>query len=219
MKLGKHQYLTEDDLWLLPRPDQTDALTNQLRLSWNRQLSSSTDPSHPSPSPPSPSLIWALVRAYGGPYLIAALFKLTQDVLQFAQPQLLRRLLRFVDSYASGHEPEPVYVGYLIAGIMFTCGLVQTLFLHQYFQRVFQTGIRVRSGLIGIIYQKSLVLSNEEKGGRATGDIVNLMSTDVSRIQDSCTNGLILISGLFQINLAFTVCWVGPCWAVSRSSF
>lgn len=203
MKLGKHQYLTEDDLWLLPRPDQTDALTNQLRLSWNRQLSSSTDPSHPSPSPPSPSLIWALVRAYGGPYLIAALFKLTQDVLQFAQPQLLRRLLRFVDSYASGHEPEPVYVGYLIAGIMFTCGLVQTLFLHQYFQRVFQTGIRVRSGLIGIIYQKSLVLSNEEKGGRATGDIVNLMSTDVSRIQDSCTNGLILISGLFQINLAF----------------
>jgi ABC-type multidrug transport system fused ATPase/permease subunit len=86
---------------------------------------------------------------------------------------------------------------------MFVCGLVQTLFLHQYFDRVFVTGIRVRSGLIGVIYQKALVLSNEEKSGRATGDIVNLMSTDVSRIQDSCQNGLILVSGLFQITLAF----------------
>jgi len=124
-------------------------------------------------------------------------------MLQFAQPQLLRRLLSFADSYSPGNQPEPVYRGYMIAGLMFICGLVQTLFLHQYFDRVFVTGIRVRSGLIGVIYQKSLVLSNEEKSGRATGDIVNLMSTDVSRIQESCSNGLILISGLFQITLAF----------------
>jgi len=194
MKLGKQQYLTEDDLWMLPRADQADALTNRLHQTWRRQLAR---------APSNPSLIRAIAQAYGGPYLLAALFKLIQDMLQFAQPQLLRRLLSFADSYSPGNQPEPVYRGYMIAGLMFICGLVQTLFLHQYFDRVFVTGIRVRSGLIGVIYQKSLVLSNEEKSGRATGDIVNLMSTDVSRIQESCSNGLILISGLFQITLAF----------------
>ncbi|WAQ87113.1 hypothetical protein PtA15_8A14 [Puccinia triticina] len=194
MKLGKSQYLTEDDLWMLPREDQTDSLTNRLHQTWRRQLSR---------APSSPSLIRAIAQAYGGPYLLAALFKLIQDMLQFTQPQLLRRLLSFADSFSPGNEPEPVYRGYMIAALMFSCGLIQTLFLHQYFDRVFVTGIRVRSGLIGVIYQKSLVLSNEEKSGRATGDIVNLMSTDVSRIQDSCSNGLILVSGLFQITLAF----------------
>ncbi|KAA1102965.1 hypothetical protein PGT21_001583 [Puccinia graminis f. sp. tritici] len=194
MKLGKSQYLTEDDLWMLPREDQTDALTNRLHQTWRRQISRASS---------SPSLIRAVAQAYGGPYLLAALFKLIQDVLQFTQPQLLRRLLSFADSFSPGNQPEPVYRGYMIAGLMFSCGLIQTLFLHQYFDRVFVTGIRVRSGLIGVIYQKSLVLSNEEKSGRATGDIVNLMSTDVSRIQDSCSNGLILVSGLFQITLAF----------------
>ncbi|KNE92308.1 hypothetical protein PSTG_14268 [Puccinia striiformis f. sp. tritici PST-78] len=194
MKLGKSQYLTEDDLWPLPRADQADALTNRLHQTWRRQLSQ---------TPSSPSLIYAIAQAYGGPYLLAALFKLIQDMLQFTQPQLLRRLLSFADSFSPGNQPEPAYHGYLIAGLMFGCGLIQTLFLHQYFDRTIVTGIRVRSGLIGVIYQKSLVLSNEEKSGRATGDIVNLMSTDVSRIQESCSNGIILLSGLFQITLAF----------------
>ncbi|WAR56973.1 hypothetical protein PtB15_8B17 [Puccinia triticina] len=175
MKLGKSQYLTEDDLWMLPREDQTDSLTNRLHQTWRRQLSR---------APSSLSLIRAIAQAYGGPYLTAVLFKLIHDVLQFAQPQLLRRLLRFADSFSSGNQPEPVYWGYVIAGLMFSCGFVQTLFLAQYDHRSVRTGNRVRSGLIGVIYQKSLVLSNEEKSGRATGDIVNLMSTDKQQMEN-----------------------------------
>ncbi|KAA1102966.1 hypothetical protein PGT21_001747 [Puccinia graminis f. sp. tritici] len=194
MKLGKSQYLTEDDLWMLPREDQTDALTNRLHQTWRRQISRASS---------SPSLIRAIAQAYGGPYLLAALFKLIQDVLQFTQPQLLRRLLSFADSFSPGSQPEPVYRGYMIAGLMFSCGFTQTLFSHQYFNQALITGNRIRSSLIGVIYQKSLILSNEEKSGRATGDIVNLMSTDVSRIQEGCTNGIIIVSGLFQIILAF----------------
>jgi ABC-type multidrug transport system fused ATPase/permease subunit len=194
MRLGKSQYLTEDDLWILPRTDQTDALTNQLQQTWSRQLSRATS---------SPSLIRAIAQAYGGPYLLAALLKCIQDILQFSQPQLLRRLLNFADSYSPGNQPEPASRGYMIAALMFLCALVQTSFLHQYLYRFSITGIRVRAGLIGLIYQKSLVLSNEEISGRATGDIVNLMSTDISRIQDSCADGVVLVSSLFRITLAF----------------
>jgi ATP-binding cassette, subfamily C (CFTR/MRP), member 1 len=67
--------------------------------------------------------------------------------------------------------------------------------------------MRVRAGLIAIIYQKALVLSNDERG-KATGDIVNLMSVDASRLQDLCTYGLMIISAPFQVTLdvSLTVC-------------
>jgi ATP-binding cassette, subfamily C (CFTR/MRP), member 1 len=53
----------------------------------------------------------------------------------------------------------------------------RTACLNQYFQRVMETGMRNRASLIGMIYSKALVLSNDERGGKSTGDIVNLMST------------------------------------------
>jgi hypothetical protein len=53
--------------------------------------------------------------------------------------------------------------------------------------------MRVRGDLVAVIYQKALVLSNDERG-KGTGDIVNLMSVDASRLQDLCAYGLVVIS-------------------------
>jgi ATP-binding cassette subfamily C (CFTR/MRP) protein 1 len=58
--------------------------------------------------------------------------------------------------------------------MMFIAAIVQTSLLHQYFDRAFTTGMRVKAGIITLIYKKALVLSNSEKSGRASGDIVNL---------------------------------------------
>lgn len=60
--------------------------------------------------------------------------------------------------------------------------------------------MRVRAGLVSVIYKKALVLSNDERG-RATGDIVNLMSVDATRLQDLCTYGLIALSGPLQVRV------------------
>ena len=57
--------------------------------------------------------------------------------------------------------------------------------------------MRVRGGLISALFAKALVLSNTERAGRATGDIVNLQSTDATRMQDLCTYGQIAWSGLY----------------------
>jgi ATP-binding cassette subfamily C (CFTR/MRP) protein 1 len=62
--------------------------------------------------------------------------------------------------------------------------------------------MRVRAGLVSSIYKKSLKLSSEARG-QSTGDIVNLMSVDATRLSDFCTYGLITISGPFQIVVAF----------------
>ena len=58
--------------------------------------------------------------------------------------------------------------------------------------------MRVRTGLVAAIYQKALILSNDERG-KASGDIVNLMSVDASRLQDLCTYGLMAVSAPLQV--------------------
>ncbi len=66
--------------------------------------------------------------------------------------------------------------------------------------------MRVRTGLVMAVYQKALVLSNDERG-KASGDIVNLMSVDASRLQDLCTYGLMVISAPFQVNDNRPISW------------
>ncbi|KAI0352362.1 metal resistance protein YCF1 [Trametes cingulata] len=190
MKKGASEYITEDDLPALVPSDEAGALGERLKKAMRKHSS-----------------LWvALFVAYGGPYAFALGLKIIQDSLAFLQPQLLRWLLSYISKYqtakASDGNPPTAVEGFAIAVIMFGASLVQTVVLHQYFQRCFETGMRVRSGLITAIYQKALILSNDGRSS-ASGDIVNLMSVDAMRLQDLCTYGLISISGPFQITLAF----------------
>ncbi|KAJ7504548.1 P-loop containing nucleoside triphosphate hydrolase protein [Mycena galericulata] len=189
MAKGASKFITEDDLPSLIPSDESENLGKRLEkyLKYG---------------------VWkALFRAYGGPYLIAVVLKIFQDCLAFLQPQLLRWLLAYISRYQSyrdehsGLKPNPLE-GFLIAVIMFVASVIQTVLLNQYFQRTFETGMRVRAGLVTAIFSKALVLSNDERG-RSSGDIVNLMSVDAIRMQDLCTFGIIALSGPLQIALAF----------------
>ncbi|KAG7093889.1 hypothetical protein E1B28_007528 [Marasmius oreades] len=190
MKRGATQYIVEEDLPNISPKDECVKLEKRLRQALKK---------HP---------LWrALFVAYGKTYGSAALLKFSQDALAFAQPQLLRMLLVYISRYQSvrllgaAEKPSPLE-GFSIAFLMFLASTAQTVLLNQYFQRAFVTGMRIRAGLVSVIYDKALKLSNDEMG-RATGDIVNLMSVDATRLQDFCQFGLIGISGPFQITLAF----------------
>ena len=139
MYQGTHHTLDEQDLWELPEEETAEKLTNKLSRYWKVQLERG-----------SPSLTIALLRAFGGPFILATACKLIQDALSFAQPQLLRRLLSFVDTYSTDH-PEPPFHGSVIAIGMLCVSVTQTAFLHQYFQRAFETGMRFRGSLVGLM--------------------------------------------------------------------
>lgn len=190
MKKGFYQYLVEADLPFLPNDLKSTNTTDVFYRNWRSQA--------------SPSLFWAISKSFGLPFLIGGLFKFLQDGLAFVQPQLLRLLIRFVNDYSESvkkGDPIPLARGYMIAGAMFLVSVVQTTFLHQYFQRAFDMGMKIKSALIAVVYDKSLVLSNETKQASNTGDIVNLMSVDVQRLQDLVQNLQIVWSGPFQIIL------------------
>lgn len=67
----------------------------------------------------------------------------------FLPPRPYSMLIQFISN------PEaPSWWGFLLAGLMFVCALVQTLILHQYYHCIFVSALRVRTGVIGVIYRK-----------------------------------------------------------------
>lgn len=194
MKFGYSNYLTEEDLWALQKSDTSRATGGAFETAWQYELAHRKHPS-----------MWlALFRAYGGPYALAGCFKIMNDVSQFLQPQLLRLLIAFVDSYSGGKEPEPVIKGAAIALAMFGVAVFQTTMLHQYFQGAFVTGMRIKGGLTSAIYRKALKLSNEGRASKSTGDIVNYMAVDAQRLQDLTQFAQQTWSAPFQV----TICMI-----------
>lgn len=194
MKFGYSEYLTEEDLWGLSKDDQTSQTGDAFEKAWAYELKHRKHPS-----------LWiALFRAYGGPYMLAAVFKIGNDLAAFSQPQLLRFLLTFVDSYRDGQVEDPVVKGAAVALAMFAIAVFQTIMIHQYFQLAFVTGMRIKGGLTSSIYRKSLKLSNEGRASKSTGDIVNYMAVDAQRLQDLTQFAQQVWSAPFQI----TICMI-----------
>lgn len=186
-------------MWPLPPSDSAEALNARLTAAWQQQRAYVANGQKKRAS-----LKVAMFRAFGGPFVVAGCLKATYDILSFLQPQLLRLLLSFVQSYATTDkkehsQPQPAIQGFVVAFGMFACANLATFLLHQYFERAFESTMRVRSALAMLIYQKSLVLSNGEKGGRTTGDIVSYSAVDTVRIADLLTYLHIAWSGPFQV--------------------
>ncbi|KAI9315926.1 multi drug resistance-associated protein MRP [Dichotomocladium elegans] len=206
MRLGYKKPLVMDDLWNLKTSDQSAVIGDVFEKHWNQELKKK-----------KPSLLRALVKTVGGPFLFAALFKMIQDILQFTQPMLLKQLITWVGSYGSASsEPQPEYRGILIACSMLLTAVCQTLFLHQYFHVCFNTGIHIRAALVTSIYRKTLVLNNSSRQQATVGEIVNHMSVDAQRLLDLTTYFHIVWSGPFQILIALVLLYqtMGPSiWA------
>ncbi|KAF3930045.1 hypothetical protein ABW19_dt0202750 [Dactylella cylindrospora] len=187
MQKGYQNYLTADDLWDMRHEDSTHENGSIIEEAWEKELLKQ-----------NPSLWIAFARGYGAPFSFAAIFKLVHDCLAFVQPQLLRFLITFIQSYDSP-DPERPTRGLLIAFSMFLAAVLQTTALHQYFQRTFEIGMRVRAGLSSQIYKKALRLSNEGRSARSTGEIVNLMAVDTARLEFLSQYGQNIWSSPFQI--------------------
>ncbi|CED82203.1 metal resistance protein ycf1 [Phaffia rhodozyma] len=206
MKLGSQRFIDEDDIFDLDPNDKADVLGEKLYKNWEAARVKH-HAQHPvkqveGQKAKHPSLFVVLAKSYGGPYLTATVLKILNDLLSFTQPQLLRLLLRYVATYQTS-TPAPAIQGIAISLTMFLAAVIQTCLLHQYFDRAFTTGMRVKTGIVWLIYRKALVLSNGEKVGRAGGDIVNLQSVDAMRLADLMQYGQMVFSGPLQIILAF----------------
>lgn len=74
---------------------------------------------------------------------------------------MLRIFCRMLIEYVEDdHDTAGRWKGYVYAGSMLVAAIIQSIFLHQYFHTMFTLGMRLRSAVIGLVYEK---VSREKK--------------------------------------------------------
>uniref|UniRef100_A0A3B5LYX7 ATP-binding cassette, sub-family C (CFTR/MRP), member 2 n=1 Tax=Xiphophorus couchianus TaxID=32473 RepID=A0A3B5LYX7_9TELE len=155
---------------------------------------------------PNSWLVTTIYKTFKGLLIESAFFKLLQDLLAFASPQLLLMISFTQDKNSYAWE------GYLYAVLLLVVALLQSLFLQQYFQRCFVLGMKVRTALMAAVYKKALVMSNDNRKESTVGETVNLMSADAQRFNDVTNFIHLLWSCPLQIIVSIVFLWLelGP---------
>eukprot|EP00916_Digyalum_oweni_P008083 GHVL01013527.1.p1 GENE.GHVL01013527.1~~GHVL01013527.1.p1 ORF type:complete len:1441 (-),score=279.03 GHVL01013527.1:18-4340(-) len=196
MKKGRTAPLNQEDLYDLREEDRSEYTSTIFEEKWTSEVNRT-----------NPSLWRALFRAFAGPFLLGGFFKFIYDSLLFVSPPLLSAMISFLENIGT-ENAKPWYFGYLYAGGMFFAALIQSVILHQYFQRCYRTGMRIRAAVTMLVYKKSLRIpsgfhtTDSSNSVKSTGEIANLMSVDSQRLQDLMTYLHILWSAPYQILLA-----------------
>ncbi|KAH7046369.1 hypothetical protein BKA57DRAFT_537240 [Linnemannia elongata] len=151
-----------------------------------------------------PNLMLLTLRAFGPKLVPVTLISLTQSVLEYSQVLLLGVLLDYITTSTSAEEGArpPIKYGIILAVALFLSTLLATLACGQFFQGSYVLGIEFRTALIGLIYQKSLVLSPGARQRSTVGEISNHMSVDTERIGFAVTAFPMSVSSVFEIVLA-----------------
>ncbi|KAG0378058.1 hypothetical protein BGX24_004851 [Mortierella sp. AD032] len=160
-----------------------------------------------------PNLMLLSLQAFGGKLVPVTLISLAQSVLEYSQVLLLGVLLDYItkSTTTTGTRP-PIEYGIILAVGLFLSTFLATLASGQFFQCSYVLGIELRTALIGLIYQKSLVLSPGARQRSTVGEISNHMSVDVERIGFAVIAIPMSISSVFEIVLAIYLLYdrLGP---------
>jgi len=147
------------------------------------------------------SIFPPLVKTFGMSFFVGSILKLIHDVMIFAAPLILRRLIAFASKFPDV-EQEPMWKGVFYALLLLLTTGIQTIILSQYFYRMYLVGIWVKASLISAVYRKSLVVTASAKKDTSSGEVVNLMSVDCQRISDMTPYINMLWSAPLQICIA-----------------
>ncbi|KFK38644.1 hypothetical protein AALP_AA3G141700 [Arabis alpina] len=109
--------------------------------------------------------------------LVTASFALIYTVASYVGPALIDTFVQYLNGRRQyNHE------GYVLVSTFFVAKLVECLSQRHWFFRLQKVGIRMRSSLVAMIYEKGLTLSSNSKQGSTSGEIINFMTVDAERI-------------------------------------
>ncbi|KAL7855414.1 hypothetical protein AOLI_G00190180 [Acnodon oligacanthus] len=156
---------------------------------------------------PKSWLVLSILKTFKWILIESAIFKLLQDLLSFASPQLLKVMISFTQD-----KSTYMWQGYIYAVLLVLVTFLQSVFLQQYFHRCFILGMKVRTAIMAAVYKKALVVSNDARKESTVGETVNLMSADAQRFNDVTNFIHLLWSCPLQVILSVVFLWIelGP---------
>lgn len=144
------------------------------------------------------SLLRAIWKTFGATILGAMVLELTKDLLNILEPQVLRLFIKCF-STLPGEFTYPLIHGVFLAFTLFVFNIASTILKNQFFIIIFQAGLGIRGTVQSLVYQKTLRLSGAARADYTTGDILNLLSVDVLRLQRFFENAQTIVGAPMQI--------------------
>lgn len=161
LELGAKRPLDTLDLCEIPESFQAAGLTENLSQAWEKQA---LKPVSPVTGTRKNQLRSALFSVFGTTFMCAGLFLLAEFV-NLSPPIILKSLMKFYTEKNPTSSPSPfefVPVAHFVAfaaGLIFFLQISSIVTLNTYFMVTRYMGIKIRTALSGLIYQKSMKLS------------------------------------------------------------
>lgn len=174
--------LESDDLPMPPKVVSTAHSAPALAKNWAKQ---SEKPKNKR------SFLWTLIQTFGLPTFICICYDMSESVISFIQPQLLKKLIQF---FGHNNEDEPKIIGYTIALAMFIVSVTGTMISNQAVIKTVETRFCAKAAMMQLVYNKAMRLSPSERMKRPTGDILNHMSVDVNTVTNLVDNVQTMLS-------------------------
>ncbi|XP_027369176.1 ABC transporter C family member 3-like isoform X2 [Abrus precatorius] len=109
--------------------------------------------------------------------LFTAILALLNTLASYVGPYLIDAFVQYLDGQRQ-YENQ----GYALVSAFFFAKIVECLTQRHWFFRLQQVGIRIRSLLVTMIYNKTLTLSCQSRQGHTSGEIINFMTVDAERV-------------------------------------
>ncbi|KAH6807283.1 multidrug resistance-associated protein 3 [Perilla frutescens var. frutescens] len=198
---GRREKLQTEDIPSIPRSETADEASCLLEGCLRKQKTN------------IPSLPNAMLHAIRTPLAINAVFAGVNTVASYIGPLLITSFVNFL---STNDENLKWHHGVILALIFFTAKTVESLSQRQWYFGARRIGIRVRAGLMALIYKKSLAI---KYGGTSSGKIINYVNVDAERIAEFCWyfHGIWLLP--IQVTFALVILYMNLGAAPSLAAF
>ncbi|KAB0340579.1 hypothetical protein FD754_023012, partial [Muntiacus muntjak] len=188
-KIGHKRKLKQDDMFSVLPEDRSQRLGEELQGYWDREVRRAKREAW------EPSLTEAIINCYWSSYVVLGIFAFLEEGTRVVQPIFLGKMISYFENYDPS-DSAALHEAYGYAAGLSASVLLWAILHHMYFYHIQRVGMRLRVAVCHMIYRKSLRLSSSAMGKTTTGQIVNLLSNDVSRFD--------------QVMMFLHYLWVGP---------
>lgn len=172
---GYRRDLQVTDIYAPLKEHKSDHLGDQIERYWKEEVKNAEIRKR------KPSLFRVIVRCFGVKIMLyGVILFLLEFLLRLSQPLFLGRLVRYF-SESNSDGTITLEEAYLYAAGVVLCSGLNIFAIHPYMMGIIHVGMKMRVACCSLIYRKALRLSMTALGETTAGQVVNLMSNDVSR--------------------------------------
>ncbi|KAG0281307.1 hypothetical protein BGZ96_001186 [Linnemannia gamsii] len=186
-KRGYKKRVEEDDLYEMRDNNTAGYLGRALTEKWDAEKQRAALKGK------EPSLLRAVVATFWRTYYTCVIGMELGDVCQISNPLVLQQIINFVNA-SHTPSPPPAWHGYgLAVGIVALTFCTNICYQHWNVGSI-KLGIYIRAALINMVYRKATTLSAHSHLIYPDGSIVNLMSTDASRLDNAMLTMMLVVA-------------------------